>query len=155
MIYAFEKRDVYCRYSRHWTRRSRSRKVQWYYSFVEGGLIQDKVKVRINKVKKNYAVGDIVEIIEKSPFRVKRVCSDNLRDCGGCQIQDLDYNKQLEMKTNEVKQVLSRIGKLEDVEVHDTIGMDNPYRYRNKAQFPIQKNNGIPIIGFYKRRLMM
>ncbi|WP_334295920.1 putative PEP-binding protein, partial [Clostridioides difficile] len=42
-----------------------------------------------------------VEIIEKSPFRVKRVCSDNLRDCGGCQIQDLDYNKQLEMKTNE------------------------------------------------------
>ena len=57
--------------------------------FVEGGLIHDKVKVRINKVKKNYAVGDIVEIIEKSPFRVKRVCSDNLRDCGGCQIQDL------------------------------------------------------------------
>ncbi|EQE29109.1 23S rRNA (uracil-5-)-methyltransferase RumA [Clostridioides difficile F480] len=120
--------------------------------FVEGGLIHDKVKVRINKVKKNYAVGDIVEIIEKSPFRVKRVCSDNLRDCGGCQIQDLDYNKQLEMKTNEVKQVLSRIGKLEDVEVHDTIGMDNPYRYRNKAQFPIQKNNGIPIIGFYKKK---
>ncbi|HBF9585332.1 TPA: 23S rRNA (uracil(1939)-C(5))-methyltransferase RlmD [Clostridioides difficile] len=120
--------------------------------FVEGGLIHDKVKVRINKVKKNYAVGDIVEIIEKSPFRVKRVCSDNLRDCGGCQIQDLDYNKQLEMKTNEVKQVLSRIGKLEDVEVHDTIGMDNPYRYRNKAQFPIQKNNGIPIVGFYKKK---
>ena len=56
------------------------------------------------------------------------------------------------MKTNEVKQVLSRIGKLEDVEVHDTIGMDNPYRYRNKAQFPIQKNNGIPIIGFYKKK---
>ncbi|MGO0862273.1 TRAM domain-containing protein, partial [Clostridioides difficile] len=79
--------------------------------FVEGGLIQDKVKVKINKVKKNYAVGDIVEIIEKSPFRVKRVCSDNLKDCGGCQIQDLDYNKQLEMKTNEVKQVLTRIGK--------------------------------------------
>lgn len=77
--------------------------------FVEGGLIEDKVKVKINKSKKNYAVGDIVEIIEKSPFRIDRVCSDNLKDCGGCQIQELEYQKQLDIKTNEVKQVITRI----------------------------------------------
>ena len=65
-------------------------KYEGFTVFVEGGLIQDKVKVRINKSKKNYAVGDIVEIIEKSPFRVDRICSDDLKDCGGCQIQELE-----------------------------------------------------------------
>ena len=120
--------------------------------FVEGGLINDKVKVKINKSKKNYAVGDIIEIIEKSPFRVDRLCSDSLKDCGGCQIQELDYKKQLEIKTNEVKQVISRIGKLENVTIYDTIGMEEPFRYRNKAQFPIQKINGAPAIGFYKKK---
>lgn len=127
-------------------------KYEGFTVFVEGGLIQDKVKVRINKSKKNYAVGDIVEIIEKSPFRVDRICSDDLKDCGGCQIQELDYNKQLELKTNEVKQVISRIGKLENVEIHETIGMKSPCRYRNKAQFPIQNINGETAIGFYKKK---
>jgi len=127
-------------------------KYEGFTVFVEGGLIQDKVKVKINKSKKNYAVGDIVEIIEKSPFRVDRICSDNLKDCGGCQIQELDYNKQLELKTNEVKQVISRIGKLENVKIHDTIGMESPCRYRNKAQFPIQNINGETAIGFYKKK---
>lgn len=127
-------------------------KYEGFTVFVEGGLIQDKVKVRINKSKKNYAVGDIVEIIEKSPFRVDRICSDDLKDCGGCQIQELDYNKQLELKTNEVKQVISRIGKLENVEIHETIGMQSPCRYRNKAQFPIQNINGTTAIGFYKKK---
>ena len=127
-------------------------KYEGFTVLVEGGLIQDKVKVRINKSKKNYAVGDIVEIIEKSPFRVDRICSDDLKDCGGCQIQELDYNKQLELKTNEVKQVISRIGKLENVEIHETIGMQSPCRYRNKAQFPIQNINGSTAIGFYKKK---
>nr|WP_288525526.1 23S rRNA (uracil(1939)-C(5))-methyltransferase RlmD [uncultured Romboutsia sp.] len=127
-------------------------KYEGFTVFVEGGLIQDKVKVRINKSKKNYAVGDIVEIIEKSPFRVDRICIDDLKDCGGCQIQELDYNKQLELKTNEVKQVISRIGKLENVEIHETIGMQSPCRYRNKAQFPIQNINGSTAIGFYKKK---
>ena len=120
--------------------------------FVEGGLVQDKLKVKINKSKKNYAVGDIVNIIEKSPFRVDRICSDKLKDCGGCQIQELDYQKQLDIKTNEVKQVISRIGKLENVVIHETIGMEEPMRYRNKAQFPIQKDGEEVNIGFYKKK---
>lgn len=120
--------------------------------FVDGGLISDKLKVKITKSKKNYAVGEIVEIIEKSPFRVERVCSDKLSDCGGCQIQELDYQKQLDIKTNEVKQTISRIGKLNDTLVHPTLGMNNPFRYRNKAQFPIQKIDGKTVIGFYKKK---
>ena len=127
-------------------------KYEGFTVFVEGGLLQDKVKVKINKSKKNYAVGDIVEIIEKSPFRVDRICSDELKDCGGCQIQELNYNKQLELKTNEVKQVVARIGKIENVDIHETMGMENPCRYRNKAQFPIQNINGEPAIGFYKKK---
>lgn len=127
-------------------------KYEGFTVFVDGGLIQDKVKVKINKSKKNYAVGDIVDFIEKSPFRVKRRCSENLRECGGCQIQDLDYEKQLEFKKNEVVQAVERIGKLTDVKVNDTIGMKVPYRYRNKAQFPIQNIDGLPAIGFYKKK---
>ena len=127
-------------------------KYEGFTVFVDGGLVQDKIKVKITKSKKNYAVGDIVEIIEKSPFRVARKCSENLRQCGGCQIQELDYQKQLDIKTNEVKQVISRIGKLDDVVIRDTLGMEHPFRYRNKAQFPIQKKDNMPVIGFYKKK---
>ena len=127
-------------------------KYEGFTVFVDGGLVQDKIKVKITKSKKNYAVGDIVEIIEKSPFRVERKCSESIRQCGGCQIQELDYQKQLDVKTNEVKQVISRIGKLDDVVIHDTLGMEHPFRYRNKAQFPIQKKDNMPVIGFYKKK---
>ena len=119
---------------------------------VKGTLPGQKVKFVVSKKRSGKAQGRLKEIIEKSPFRVDRICSDDLKDCGGCQIQELDYNKQLELKTNEVKQVISRIGKLENVEIHETIGMQSPCRYRNKAQFPIQNINGSTAIGFYKKK---
>ncbi|SHJ48314.1 23S rRNA (uracil(1939)-C(5))-methyltransferase RlmD [Tepidibacter formicigenes] len=127
-------------------------KYEGFTVFVEGGLIQDKIKVRIIKSKKNYAEGEIVKIIEKSPFRVNRKCSDDLIDCGGCQVMHLDYKKQLEIKTNLVKETIKRIGKIENVKIHDTIGMNEPFRYRNKAQFPIGKNNNEAVLGFYKKK---
>ena len=127
-------------------------KFEGFTVFVDGGLVKDKIKVKITKSKKNYAVGDIVEIIEPSPYRVERKCSKELKDCGGCQIQELDYQEQLNIKTNEVKQVISRIGKLDDVVVHPALGMKEPFRYRNKAQFPIQQVDGVPVIGFYKKK---
>ncbi|WP_018591865.1 23S rRNA (uracil(1939)-C(5))-methyltransferase RlmD [Terrisporobacter glycolicus] len=127
-------------------------KFEGFTVFVDGGLVKDKIKVKITKSKKNYAVGEIVEILGPSPYRVERKCSKELRECGGCQIQELDYKEQLNVKTNEVKQVISRIGKLDDVVIHNALGMEEPFRYRNKAQFPIQKVNGVPIIGFYKKK---
>ena len=127
-------------------------KFEGFTVFVDGGLIKDKIKVKITKSKKNYAVGQIVEILEPSPYRVERKCSKELKECGGCQIQELDYKEQLNLKTNEVKQVITRIGKLDDVVVNDALGMEEPFRYRNKAQFPIQKVDGVPVIGFYKKK---
>lgn len=127
-------------------------KFEGFTVFVDGGLVEDKIKVKITKSKKNYAVGEIVEILEPSPYRVERKCSKELKECGGCQIQELDYKEQLNVKTNEVKQVISRIGKLDDVVIHNALGMEEPFRYRNKAQFPIQKVDGVPVIGFYKKK---
>lgn len=127
-------------------------KFEGFTVFVDGGLVKDKIRVKITKSKKNYAVGEIVEIIEPSPYRVERKCSEELKNCGGCQIQELDYKEQLNIKTNEVKQVISRIGKLDDVVIHPALGMEEPFRYRNKAQFPIQKVDGTPVIGFYKKK---
>lgn len=127
-------------------------KFEGFTVFVDGGLVKDKIKVKITKSKKNYAVGEIVEILEASPYRVERKCSKELKDCGGCQIQELEYKEQLNIKTNEVKQVISRIGKLDDVVIHPALGMEEPFRYRNKAQFPIQKVDGVPVIGFYKKK---
>lgn len=125
-------------------------KYEGFTVFVDNSIIGDKVKVKINKSKKNYAVGDIKEIIKPSEFRVDNICK--LDDCGGCQIKNLDYNKQLQIKTNEVVQVIKRIAKLDDVKIHDTLGMEVPQRYRNKAQFPIKIENNEVQIGFYKKK---
>lgn len=120
--------------------------------FVDGALLSESVEVKITKLKKKYAEGKLIKIVEKSPYRVERVCSNKYADCGGCQIQELDYKKQLDFKTNEVKQKVARIGKITDVEIKDTIGMENPFRYRNKAQFPIKMINGKAEIGFYRKK---
>ncbi len=120
--------------------------------FVDGALPGEIVDVKITKSKKKYAEGVISKIINPSEFRVERLCSPKYTNCGGCQIQELDYKKQLELKTKEVSEDLKRIGKFEDIKVESTIGMKSPFRYRNKAQFPIQKIDGKLKIGFYKKK---
>ena len=127
-------------------------KYEGFTVFVDGALLGEVVDVKITKSKKNYAEGVISKIIEPSKYRVDRVCSMKYRSCGGCQIQELDYKKQLEIKTNSVKEDLKRIGGLENITVHPALGMVNPFRYRNKAQFPVQKSDGKLKIGFYKKK---
>lgn len=125
-------------------------KIDDFTVFINGGLVGDKGKIRIEKVKKNYAIGELIEMIEPSENRVHPKCP--VTDvCGGCQIQGLDYKAQLELKTNKVKNDLERIGKLKDVAIHNTIGMEEPFYYRNKAQFPISKDKEGVKLGFYKR----
>lgn len=125
-------------------------KIDGFTVFVNGGLTGDKVKVKIKTVKKNYGVGEMVELITPSTNRVEPKCS--VADtCGGCQLQGLSYEAQLKIKTNKVKNDIERIGKLEGVKIHDTLGMEEPYNYRNKAQFPVGEGvNGVKL-GFYKR----
>ncbi len=126
-------------------------KVEEFTVFVEKALPGDVIEARIVKVKKNFAFGKLMTIIEPSPLRVEPKCPI-AANCGGCQLQHLAYKGQLDYKTKKVQDALERIGKIEDVEVNPTIGMDNPYNYRNKAQFPVRKENGELRIGFFAPR---
>lgn len=126
-------------------------KVDGYPVFVPGGLPGERAKIKIIKVNKGYAAGKLIEILERSHFRVE-ISSENAHKYGGCQIQHISYEGQLKYKENMVKQVLTRIGKLEDVKIHPILGMEEPWHYRNKAQVPIGEKDGKLIAGFFKPR---
>ncbi|ERI94386.1 23S rRNA (uracil-5-)-methyltransferase RumA [Clostridiales bacterium oral taxon 876 str. F0540] len=126
-------------------------KVNNFTVFVQGALLGETVKVKIVKLSKNYAHGKLLEVVKSSKHRIDPVCSIYKR-CGGCQMQHMDYEGQLEFKTNRVKEVITRIGKLENVVIHSAIGMKEPYRYRNKVQLPIGKVKDEVTIGFYAPR---
>lgn len=126
-------------------------KIDNFTVFVAGAIIGEKVKVKIVKISKSFAFGKLLEIIETSSNRIEPVCSI-YKNCGGCNLQHIDYKGQLDFKTNRVIQVINRIGKLEDVIIHPTIGMESPYNYRNKVQLPVSNKNGQVNIGFYAAR---
>ena len=126
-------------------------RIQGFAVFVEGALPKERVLVKIVKVAKNYAFGKLLHIIQKSVQRVEPKCP-YFNVCGGCQLQHLSYESQLEYKAQQVKDALERIGHLENVEVLPTIGMDEPWKYRNKAQFPAGMVKNKPVLGFYMAR---
>ncbi|OFI07483.1 23S rRNA (uracil-C(5))-methyltransferase RlmCD [Clostridium acetireducens DSM 10703] len=129
-------------------------KIDDFTVFVKNAIVGEKVKVKITKVNKRYAFGELLKIENYSPYRVKPKCQ-TYNNCGGCNIQHINYNAQLNLKKKRVEEVLTRIGNI-DVSgnekniVKDVIGMKNPYNYRNKIQLPIGKNNNKVSIGFYK-----
>ncbi|KAB7672685.1 23S rRNA (uracil(1939)-C(5))-methyltransferase RlmD [Bacillus sp. B1-b2] len=125
-------------------------KVEGYPLFIPNGLPGEKAKVKVVKTNKNFGFGRLMEIQEKSPFRVEAPCPI-YKECGGCQLQHLSYEGQLQMKHKHVKDVLERIGKI-NTTVHPTLGMSEPWRYRNKAQVPIGEQEGGLIGGFYQQR---
>ena len=120
--------------------------------FVDGSLPGDHITAKIIKVKKHYAYGKMMELITSSPHRLSgrdpRICPVMTR-CGGCQFQHLEYSAQLKFKEKLVKDALIRIGKCEDPPLSPILGMDTPYHYRNKAQFPVQTGN---VVGLYSPR---
>lgn len=126
-------------------------RVDGFTVFVDGALEGERVEVKIIKLAKSYAVGKLLNILTPSPNRIEPFCS-SYRRCGGCNLQHLNYKAQLDFKTNLVQESLKRIGKLEDVVVHNTIGMDNSLAYRNKAQFPVGMSDNKPVIGFFAAR---
>lgn len=126
-------------------------KVDGYPLFIPNGLPGEKAKVKVIKTGKGYGFGRLVELYEKSPYRVEVESSDTHK-YGGCQLEHISYEGQLKYKENQVRQVLTRIGKLEDVVVHPILGMDNPWHYRNKAQVPVGEKDGKLIAGFFKPR---
>lgn len=129
--------------------------------FVKDAVLGDRVRVKVMKMKKHYGYARMMEILTPSPYRVEPKCAYH-RQCGGCQIQAVAYEKQLEFKENKVRNNLKRIGGFavketdgsgEGLTVNPVIGMEEPYFYRNKAQFPIGTDkNGKIITGFYASR---
>ncbi len=136
--------------------------------FVKDAVIGDRISAKVMKMKKSYGYARLQQVLEPSPYRVTPRCRF-CRQCGGCQLQALEYKKQLEFKENKVKNNLKRIGGFrlpEDIPgdcqekavhdipvIHPIIGMDEPYFYRNKAQFPIGTDkDGKIVAGFYAAR---
>ena len=122
-----------------------------YPIFIEGALKGEKVNVRIVKVKKNFAYGKLINIIEPSVERCETSCKIHNR-CGGCKLQHSKYNEQLNFKFERVKDCISKIGKLDSSLVKFPLGMEEPWRYRNKVQLPIGLVNGELKIGFFAPR---
>ena len=127
-------------------------KVDGYTLFVKDGVIGDEVTVKVMKANKNFGFARLMEINKPSKDRVTPRCSV-ARQCGGCQIQCLSYEEQLKFKQNKVYNNLVRIGGQDDFVMKDIIGMEEPFNYRNKAQFPvgIDKEGNI-VSGFYAGR---
>ena len=131
-------------------------KIEGYPVFIKDALPGDIVTAKLMKVKKNMAFARLMKTEKASPDRVAPKCK-NARPCGGCSIQELSYEKQLEYKDDKVYNCLLRIGgipaKILDAAHEEPVGMDKPWRYRNKAQYPIGKDrDGRIISGFYAGR---
>jgi 23S rRNA (uracil1939-C5)-methyltransferase len=126
-------------------------KVDGYPLFVPNGLPGEKAKIKVIKANKGYGFGRLIELYEKSPFMIE-IASSDAHKYGGCQLEHISYEGQLKYKENQVRQVLTRIGKLENVKVHSIIGMEDPWHYRNKAQVPVGEKDGKLIAGFFKPR---
>lgn len=131
-------------------------KADGFTLFVKDAVVGDVVEARITKAKKQYAYARLEKLLTASPFRVRPRCP-HYRQCGGCQIQALDYEKQLDYKQQKVRNNLIRIGGFKEEEIDRVmdpiIGMEDPYRYRNKAQYPVSTDReGHVVTGFYAGR---
>ncbi len=129
-------------------------KTEGYTWFVKDAVIGDVVEAGVTKMKKNYGFARLVKILEPSPYRVEPRCPV-ARQCGGCQLQAMSYEEQLRFKEKKIRNNLSRLGGIpaDQIPMEPIMGMENPWRYRNKAQFPFGKNkNGEIITGFYAGR---
>jgi len=131
--------------------------------FVKDTVVGDVVKVELTKLKKNYAFAKVVEVVEESPYRIEPICKYS-RKCGGCIYGNTAYEGQLKLKEKQVRDRLTRLGGLTDPKINPIIGMDEPFRYRNKAGMPVStgglitKKGGIvepvhePRIGFFQAK---
>lgn len=125
-------------------------RINGFAIFIPGALKGERVKVRLTEVKRNYGRGTILEVLHSIPERVKPLCPI-YQQCGGCQLQHLDYRAQLEFKWRQVVDALERIGGLMEVPVHPVLGMKEPWYYRNKVQYPFGRDEHGVVMGFYQK----
>ena len=126
--------------------------IKGFAIFVKDAVPGDTIEVTVTKVTTRYAYGHLDRILEPSPSRVEPRCPI-AKTCGGCQIQALDYAKQLAFKQKKVRENLIRIGSFAPEEIdavlHPIVGMEEPWHYRNKEQVPVQQGKYGPVTGFY------
>lgn len=132
-------------------------KIDGYALFIKDAVIGDVVEAKIMKAKKNYAFAKLVNVVTPSAYRVEKSACPMARSCGGCQIQEMEYSRQLKFKEDKVRENLIRIGGLPKDILSDImepiVGMEEPFAYRNKAQFPIGTDkDGKIVAGFYAGR---
>ena len=119
--------------------------------FVAGGAVGDRLKVHIIKVKKNYAIGIISKIEKKSPIRIDVDC-DSFKSCGGCVYRHIDYSKEASLKQKRVEETMKRIGGI-DIPAQPVLTL-SPLRYRNKAQFPVNKDGSVGFFANHSHRII-
>ena len=126
-------------------------KIDGFTVFVQGAIKGEKVEILVLKVLTSYAFAKIIKVIEKSPYRIDVDCNTYKR-CGGCNLRHIDYKYTLEIKRNAVQSLVSKTLK-NDVKVLDTLGMRDPYFYRNKVQYPVGfDKDGKPCFGIFANR---
>ena len=130
--------------------------VDGYTLFIKDAVIGDVVEAKVMKAKKNYGYARLMKVITPSEYRVEPKCAF-ARRCGGCQIQEMSYDRQLVFKDQKIRGNLERIGGFTkdqiDTVMQPVVGMEHPFSYRNKAQFPFGTDKeGNPITGFYAGR---
>lgn len=127
-------------------------RINGYVLFVKDTVIGDTVRVKVMKAKKNYGYAKLLEIVEASENRIEAPCPQ-ARRCGGCQLQFMNYKEQLRFKTEKVKNNIRHIGGIDAFEMEEIMGMEEPFYYRNKAQFPVgMDRDGNIVSGFYAGR---
>ena len=126
-------------------------KIDGFTVFVPNAIKGEVVKILIVKVLSSHAFGKILEIEKKSKFRQEIDCATYKR-CGGCDLRHIKYEQTLKMKQNAVQALVNKTLK-NKIEVKETLGMENPFFYRNKAQYPVGVNKDRkPIIGVFANR---
>ena len=126
-------------------------KVEGFTIFVPNSLKGEKVRILIVKVLSSHAFGKVLEIIEKSDSRIESDCATYKR-CGGCDLRHIKYEETLKMKQNVVQSLVNKTLKTK-IKVEETLGMEKPYHYRNKAQYPVGiDKKGKPVIGVFAKR---
>ena len=116
--------------------------------FVPFTCVGEKISTRITEIKKSFAIGDLINILESSEDRINPLCPEFMK-CGGCQVQHINYTEQLKIKEKLVHDNINRIGGLNNVIVLPTIGMENPWHYRNKVHLQVGRKNNRTILGFF------
>jgi len=126
-------------------------KIDDFTIFIQGAIKGEKVKIVIVKVLSSYAYGKIIEILQKSDSRIDTDC-ETYKRCGGCSMRHMNYEETLKIKTNNVQNLVNKTLK-NKVEVLDVVGMDKPYNYRNKLQYPFGiDKNGKKVMGVFANR---